>query len=79
MDPIVFSKTDLAWLEFYFWQKKQSEKAKHSRICPSFGGNMPEAQFWQVPFKPPLSILAIMRKRMVGDKMEENLGGTIGR
>ena len=46
---IVFSKSDSAWVLFLV--KKNSEKAKHPRICFSFGGNMPEAQFWQVPFK----------------------------
>ena len=29
----------------FVFDKKKSEKAKHPRIGPSFGGNMPEAQF----------------------------------
>ena len=41
---IVFSKSDLVWVRFHFWREKNSEKAKHPRICPSFGGNMSEAQ-----------------------------------
>ena len=41
---IVFSKSDSVWVGFHFWQEKNSEKAKHPRICPSFGGNMSEAQ-----------------------------------
>ena len=30
---------------FIFGKEKKSEKAKHPRICPSFGANMPAAQF----------------------------------
>ena len=41
---IVFSKSDLTLVGFYFWREKKSEKAKHPGICPSFDGNMPEAQ-----------------------------------
>ena len=36
-----------------FSAKKISENAKHPGICPSFGGNMPEAQIGKVPFKAP--------------------------
>ena len=43
--PIVFSKSDSTWVRFYFWQKKNSEKAKHPRISRSFVGYMPEALF----------------------------------
>ena len=43
--PLYFQKSYLAWIGFYFWKKKNSKKAKHPRICPSFGGNMPEAKF----------------------------------
>ena len=46
-----FSKSDSTWVEFFL--QKKSKKAKHPGICPSFGGNMPEAQFWQVTFKDP--------------------------
>ena len=36
--PIVFSKSDLARVRFCIWRGKNSEKAKHPRICPCFGG-----------------------------------------
>ena len=36
--PVVFSKSDLTLA------RKKSEKAKYPGICPSFGGNMTEAQ-----------------------------------
>ena len=32
-----------------FLAKQKSEKAKHSKICLSFGGSMPEAQFKRCP------------------------------
>ena len=49
---IVFSKSDSTWVGFYFWRKKNSEKAKHPEICLSLGGSMPEAQIWKVPNYP---------------------------
>ena len=51
--PIVFSKKWFGLGRVLFLAEKNSEKAKHPSICPSFGGNMPESQFWQVPFKAP--------------------------
>ena len=44
--PIVFSKSDLGGGEDKF-----SEKAKHTRICPSFGGNV------LLPYYSPSPIL----------------------
>ena len=42
--PIVFSKSDMT--------KKNSGKAKHPKICLSFGGSMPDAQIKQCPLTP---------------------------
>ena len=42
--PFYFQKVLWPWQGFIFGEKN-SEKAKHPEICPSFGGNMPEAQF----------------------------------
>ena len=39
-----FKKTDLPRVWSLLWQKLNSERAKHLRICPSIGGNMPQAQ-----------------------------------
>ena len=36
----------------YFLVKTNSEKAKHPRICPSFGGMMPEAQLRHAHLTP---------------------------
>ena len=54
--PLYFQKVIQPGGGFIFG-KKNSVKVKHPRICPSFGGNMPEAQFWQVPFKAPPYVL----------------------
>ena len=40
--PIVFSKCDLAGGGAKCVTEKDSEKAKHPQICPSFGGNVGE-------------------------------------
>ena len=45
----------------FFWQKKTSEKTKQSVICPSFCGNMPEAQIWKVPFGNPFYLRVRVR------------------
>ena len=42
--PLYFQKVIRPGKCFIFG-KKNSEKAKHTNICPSFGGNMPEAPF----------------------------------
>ena len=42
--PLYFQKVLRPGQGFIFGEKS-SEKAKHPRICPSFGGIMPEAQF----------------------------------
>ena len=50
---------------FIFCQKKILKKAKHPSICPSFGGNMPEDQFWPVllrlpPYQGPTEALSLL-------------------
>ena len=41
------------WFDLGFiFDKKNSEKAKHPKICLSLGGSMPEAQIWKVPNNP---------------------------
>ena len=42
MHTIAFNWT---WVRFFFGEQNISEKAKHPGICPSFGGNMSDAQF----------------------------------
>ena len=42
----------------FIFGKKKSEKATHPRICPSFGGNMPEAQTDKGLLRPPPPIIA---------------------
>ena len=46
------SRFEMMGRVFIFGQKN-SEKAKQTKIFPSFCGNMPEAQFGQVPVKAP--------------------------
>ena len=50
--PLYFQKVIRPGKGFIFGEKN-SENAKHPSKWQSFGGNMPEAQFWQVPFKAP--------------------------
>ena len=50
--PLYFQKCDLTDVGSNFWQKKNSEKAKHPQICLSLGGSMPEAQIKQCPLTP---------------------------
>ena len=52
-NSIVFSKKKFGLARVLFWAKKYSKKAKHPRICPSFGGNMPEAQTEKGLLGPP--------------------------
>ena len=40
---LYFQKKIWAGQGFIFGEKKNSEKARHPRIYPSFGGSMPEA------------------------------------
>ena len=42
--PIVFLKCNLTKVGSFFCRKKNSEKAKHPKICVSFGGSMPITQ-----------------------------------
>ena len=49
--PLYFQKVIRPLQGFIFDKKKYSVKAKHPRICPSFGGSMPEAQIKQCPLR----------------------------
>ena len=51
--PLYFQKEIWPGYVFIFGEKN-SEKAKHPRIFPSFGGNMPEAQTDKGLLRPPL-------------------------
>ena len=42
--PLYFQKVIGSGQGFIFGEKN-SVKAKHPKICPSFGGNIPKAQF----------------------------------
>ena len=41
-------------VEDFFFGNFFFEKAKHSQICISFSGNLPEAKIWKVPDNPSL-------------------------
>ena len=59
---IWFSKRHLTLVRFIFGKKTNSEKVKQSGICPSFYGNMPEAQIWKVPFRDPFYLWVRVRE-----------------
>ena len=49
--PLYFQK--VIWPAYgLIFDKKNSEKAKHPKICLSLGGSMPEAQIWKLPDSP---------------------------
>ena len=44
----------------HFLPKKNSEKAKHPGICPSFSGNVPKTYFCHCPIIPPYLYVILM-------------------